>query len=308
MDCPWLCVNGFGGHIKSTRTTLIIQKKNSVEEFPLSAISNLLIAGGHTINSATIVHLIRHGAFITFFEANGTPVGIIKPFGDKTDLKIMKAQREIPRHRFATEIAKASIKSRLVAIAGMQSQTGNDLYYDGEEQFLHKSLEEIDFLIKLEEVERLNRLVADMYYEIMARCISPELCYRRRAVLHQQDPINALLSFGYSLLFGNCCIPTVGERLDPDCGVASEEPGSLINAMIEPLKASMIDVPVFMYARESLHCSDFEIFQDRCIVSDPVISTITKRFQCTIDDKKIEEQVRNFKDSMLENSDIRVQY
>ena len=130
-----------------TKCDLIIQKKNSVQELPLESVKNLLIVGGHTINSATIAHLTHHGTFVSFFESNGTPVGIIRPFGDRSDHETRKAQREISRHRFATEIARASMKSRLIAIGNQQTKTGVDLYYDGEMQFLHKSLEELDYLI-----------------------------------------------------------------------------------------------------------------------------------------------------------------
>jgi CRISPR-associated protein Cas1 len=308
VDCPWLCVSGFGAHIKSTRTTLIIQKKNSVEELPLGSVKNLLIIGGHTINSATIAHLAHNGTFVSFFESNGTPVGIIRPFGDKSDNETRKAQQGISRHRFASEMARASLKSRLVAIGNEQTKTGIDLYYEGEMQFLHKSLEEIDYLIKLDEIERLNRLVTDMYYEIMARSIPSELGYRRRTTVRQSDPVNALLSFGYSLLFGNCCIPVVGERLDPDFGITSVGPGSLIRDLIEPLKASMIDTVVFSFARESLQSSGYEICQDRCIVSDPFIAGLTRLFQTTLDDNKIVGQVTNFKEAILNNRDIRLLY
>ena len=72
-DYPWLSVSGFGVHIKSTPKTLIIQKKNSIEEYPLDSIKNLLVIGGHTISSSTIVNLVKNGAYISFFEPDWHP-------------------------------------------------------------------------------------------------------------------------------------------------------------------------------------------------------------------------------------------
>ena len=91
-EYPWLSVSGFGTHIKSTQKKLIIQKKNTVEEYPIDSIKNLLILGGHTISSSTISNLVKNGAFITFFEPDGNPIGIIRPFGDKSDTEIHRIQ------------------------------------------------------------------------------------------------------------------------------------------------------------------------------------------------------------------------
>ncbi len=112
-EYPWISVSGFGAHIKSTQKTLIIQKKNTIEEYPLDSIKNLLIIGGHTLSSSTITNLIRHGAYISFFEADGTPVGTIRPSGDQSDTEIHRLQKAIPRQRFATALAQTSVQARL---------------------------------------------------------------------------------------------------------------------------------------------------------------------------------------------------
>jgi CRISP-associated protein Cas1 len=308
LDFPWLCVNGFGTHIKSTRHKLIIQKKNTIEEYPLESVTNLMIVGGHTINSATVSHLLKNGTFISFFEPNGTPVGIIRPFGSHGDDENQKLQRETSRHRYATEIAQGSTRSRIIYITGLSGIQENNLFYEGELQFLHNSLEEMAFLVKLEEIRRLNRLLTDMYYEILSRRIPPEFEFRRRTLSPQLDPVNAMLSFGYSLLFGNCCVSVIGARLDPDLGFLNESRGSLVLDLIEPLKSRMIDAVVFDYARQFLRTSDYEREPTRCLLSDDFISKLTHLFQRSINNKKIDEQVMNLKNSLSDNAEFRVQY
>ncbi len=308
MDYPWLCVSGFGSHIKSTRDKLIIQKKNVVEEYPLESVKNLLIIGGHTINSATVSNLVKNGAFISFFEPNGKPVGIIRPFGNCDDDGNQKLQHEISRHRYATEIAEGSSRSRIIFVTGLQVPENENLFYDGELQFLHKSLEEMTYLVKLEEVRRLNRLISDMYYEILSRGISSEFDFRRRTIPPHSDPVNAMLSFGYSMLFGNCCVSVIGARLDPDLGFLNEGKGSLVMDLIEPLKSRMIDAVVFNYAREFLTPSDYERETNKCILSDEIMLKLTRLFQTSIINNKIDEQIRNLKNSLMNNQDFRVQY
>jgi len=307
-EYPWVSVNGFGAHIKSTQKHLIIQKKTGTEHYPLEKVSNLLVVGGHTINTATIAQLVRNGTFITFFEPDGTPVGTIKPYHDANREETYDCQQSIPRQRYAIAIAQASIKSRLFAIERLEEFQNTRLFYEGELEFLRKSQDEIEYLIKLDEIRRLHKLTSDMYYEIMSRNMPPELGYRRRTIRPQTDPVNAMLSFGYAMLFGNCYVAIVGARLNPDLGLMHEGKGGLVHDLIEPLKAGMVDSVVFHMARESLIASDFELTQDRCMLSDDVIKAMMKLFYTVITTEKINEQVHNFYISMENYNDIKILY
>jgi CRISPR-associated endonuclease Cas1 len=164
------------------------------------------------------------------------------------------------------------------------------------------------YLVKLEEIRRLNRLISDMYYEIISRGISQEFEFRRRTIPPQADPINAMLSFGYSMLFGNCCVSVIGARLDPDLGFLNEGKGSLVLDLIEPLKSRMVDTVVFDFAKDFLKISDYELESGRCILSDEIMLKLIRLFQISITNKKIDDQVINLKNSLDDNQDFRVQY
>ena len=305
---PWLSVSGFGSHIKSTQTKLIIQKKNGIEEYPLESVKNLLVVGGHTISSATITQLIKKGAVISFFESDGNPIGIISPFGYRNDSEIHHAQQTGSRHRYATAIAQRALKSRLFAINRLQENQNVSLFYEGESDFLYKSLDEMAYLIKLDEIRRLHRMTSDMYYEIMSRNTRPDLGFRRRTLRPQTDPINAMLSFGYAMLFGNCCVSLIGARLDPDIGLLHEGNGSLVNDIAESMKYEMIDSAVFTIARESLTSADFELTHDRCMLSDELARNLIKTFHDTINNNKIDEQVFNLSSAIRNNSEFKALY
>lgn len=308
MDYPWILVSGFGAHIKSTQKHLIVQKKNTIDEYLLDSIKNLLIIGGHSISSSTILQLVKKGVFITFFEPNGNPIGIIRPFGDRTDLEMNKIQQAIPRHRYAIILAQTAIKSRLFAIQHIQESQNIHLFYEGEQEFLHTSQDELQYLIKLEEIQRLHRLTTDMYYEIMSRNISPDFGFRRRTIRPQTDPINAMLSFGYAMLFGNCCVSVIGARLDPDVGLMHEGNGSLVQDLIDPLKTDMIDRVVFQIARESLNPSDYEQTPNRCMLSDELTQKLIRLLRDTIDNEKIDTMIYSYHHSITKNDEFRVPY
>ncbi|MEN6395830.1 MAG: CRISPR-associated endonuclease Cas1 [Methanoregula sp.] len=305
---PWLAVYGFGAHIKSTQTKLTILNKGVVEEYPLEEVKNLLIVGGHSLNTTTITHLLKNGSHISFFEPDGTPVGFIRPFGNCTDKKIQQIQEELPRHRYAMMIAQATLRSRLIAIERLQDLRGSDILYEGELQVLHNALNELEYLVKLDEIRRLSNLTTDMYYEIFSRDIPDCFNFKRRTVRPQCDPINAMLSFGYAMLYGNCCVSIIGARLDPDLGLLHEGQGALVQDLIGPFKAVMIDPVVYSIAQHSLKPEDFELTATRCMLSDALVKKLISVFKKSIDNQKIDLQVNNFLKAIQKMDDFTVMY
>jgi CRISP-associated protein Cas1 len=301
-------VNGYGAHIKSTRQNLIIQKKNTTEEYPLDSVKNLLIIGGHNISSITVNQLIKQGGFISFFESDGTPIGTIRSYQDESHPNLHELQQGIPLQRFAMSIAQGSIKSRIFAIERAEELQKSHLFYEGEIEIIHNSLDEMAYLIKLEEIRRLHRLISDMYYEIMARSLPTELGFHRRTLRPQVDPVNAMISFGYALLFGACNVSIIGARLDPDHGFLHAGKGSLVQDLIEPLKARMIDSVVFHIAKDSLRSGDYEISQDRCLLSDDLMKKMMHTFYTSNNHKKINEQVLSMLNAISNNDEFKVLY
>lgn len=307
-EFPWVSVSGFGARIKSTQRHLIIQKKDSIEQYPLESVSNLLIVGGHTINSTTISQLAKNGTYITFFDPDGTAVGTIRPYHPADAEKTTSLPQTVPRQKYAIAIAQSSIRSRLYVTERIQELQNSRLFYEGELEVLHNSLNELEYLIKLDEIRRLHKLTSDMYYEIISRGLPPDLGFRRRTLRPQLDPVNAMLSFGYAMLYGNCYVAALGARLDPDPGLMHEGRGGLIYDLVEPLKATTVDTIVLRIAKESLTGSDYELTHDRCMLSDNLIREMMKSFYVTQISDKVNQQVYNFSVSLKTGSDFKVLY
>jgi CRISP-associated protein Cas1 len=305
-EYPWISVSGFGAHIKSTPKTLIIQKKNTIEEYPVSEVKNLMIIGGHTLHTSAILSLLRHGACISFFEADGTPSGTIRPPGDRSLIASYELQKAIPRQRFATALAQTSVQARLFLLEREEELRNVRLFYEGELDFLTKSREELAFLIKIDEIRRLHRMISDMYYEIMSRSLPPDLGFRRRSMRPHLDPVNAMLSFGYAMLFGTCTVAATGMQLDPDGGLLHDGRDSLIHDLIDPLKPGMVDSVVFQIARETLRGEDYELTPGRCILSDDLIHMITGRLHTSIKTDIINRQAVNLAESIRTGSEFTV--
>ena len=305
---PWFSVAGSGTYLKATQTNLIIERKNEVLRYPLPQIKHLLIIGAHHLNTSVVIQLLKAGSGVSFFDIDSTPVGYIFPFGYVVNEEVRTAQNKIAAHRYAVLFAKSAMKARLLFLEKIAEHQPQNLFYEGELDFLHKARDEVEFLIRMEEVRRIHKLTSDMYYEILSRSIPPGLAYRRRTERPHRDPVNAMFSFGYALLHGICLRAMVGAHLDPQKGLLNEGTGSLVQDLIEPLKPRMVDTPLFALAREGIFSEDYDIGSTRCYLSDDLIRALVLALKKTIDQGAIDNQVNAFQQSILYNREFSIVY
>ena len=308
MDVPWLIVAGFGAHIKSTRNTLFVQKEGIIEEYPLESVRHLLIIGGHTLHTPVIANLVKKGARISFFEADGKPLGTIRPFNNHEEAKFLEIQKNAPNYRYAVSIARASMKSKTLLIGGLGEIAGRELFYEGELQIFSNALDELEYLIKISEIRRIERLTTDMYLRSPFPCTSPEFGFRRRTDRPYHDPVNSIIAFGYAMLFGNVMFSVTGAGLDPDTGMLNRGESSLVYDIMEPFKADMIDREAIRFIREDLHEQDYECGPARCIMSDPCMKELIRLFHQTIDQDVIDRQVATLRNSLEQKTDYLIEW
>ena len=301
QNVPWLTVSGYGAHIKSTPTQLIIQRKGEVQNHPIRSVHHLVIAGGHTIHTSAIINLLKAGGAISFLDQDSNPVAFLNPPLRHPDEEIKAIQKLAPAHRYALAIATGTIRARILRLEKLGEDSGGKIFYKGELEFLHTSYKEMEFLVKLDEVRRLFTLTGDMYYEILSRTLPPELGFRRRTRRPHQDPVNAMLSFGYAMLFSQCMRAVQGANLDPDLGMLHEGTGSFVYDLIEPLKPAMVDDAVFEIARQGLLDGDYEYGDRRCHLSEGLIERLLARLYSSVKTEEIDGMVARFRDSLISN-------
>jgi CRISPR-associated protein Cas1 len=304
VSVPWFTIAGRGTHIKATQTDLIIERKKGVERIPLSKVGHLLVVGAHNLNTSAIIQLLKAGAAVTFFDLDSTPLGYLYPYGYRADEDIKAAQARVTAHRYAVQFAKSATKARLLFLESLAERHSWNLFYEGELDFLHKAHNELEYLIRMEEIRRLHKLASDMYYEILSRQIPPGLGYRRRTERPHRDPVNAMFSFGYAVLHGICLRSVAGAHLDPDRGCLNEGAGGLVQDLIDPFKPTMVDDPLFDIAREGIPADEYDIGGTRCYLSEDLIQRIVATLQQTIRSEIIDAQVLAFRQSLLYNREF----
>lgn len=303
---PWLVVSGYGAHIKSTPRTLTIQKNGTITEYPIGEVHHLLVVGGHTIHSAVLQHMQSAGNWVSFFSADGTPVGLLRPPGDRVDEQVRTIQQHAPVHNYALGITRAALGRRLQVIGETSVVTGESPLYQGELEVLQDARQELEYLVTLDEIRRLHRLATDMYYEIMARTIPKGTGFRRRTARPYMDPVNAMLSFSYGVLSGVCAVHLAGAHLDADIGLLHHGERALVRDLTELFKPQMVDQPIFALVRQEIAASDYEIGESRCTLSDALIRRVLQQLQTSIAEAAIGRQVEVLADALVSGREFRI--
>ena len=288
-DVDWLVVHGSGAHIRSAADRLIVGQGPTVTEYALANLSHLLLQGRHTIQTATVNRLIRHGVRVTFLDPDGEPVGVVRSFGDRDDERRRRLQETMPTHAIATTMVTYAANARL----GLLGEAGAG-FFEGEIDLLQGLLAELPNLVRLQELRRVHRMVGDMYYEIIARTVPSELGFRRRTEQPHRDPVNALLSYSNGLLSGAVLSACIGARLDPSIGVLSAGERSLVRDLADCFRAEMVDRTVFALAREGIDEAGFEREAGRCRLGDGLVREATVRLRSSIDRARIDRQVQRY--------------
>ena len=304
---PWHVVSGFGAHLKATKNTLVIQKNGKKEEISLDHLDHLLLMGGHSLHTSVVNTFLRSGKAISFFEADGEPLGILRRYGDQLDEILKQAQRNAPSHSYALKIARAASISRVGVIESCEREREERLLYEGEIEIIHQNLAELENLVRVDEIRRVHRLITDMYYEILGRTVPPDLGFRRRTTRPHRDVVNSILSIGYGMLFGNVSLAVVGSGCDPNEGFLHRGKAGLIYDLAEPFKPAMIDHPALTLVREGLDPDFYEIGAERCILSDDLVGCLVRIFHDSIRQDIIDEQVLVLRNSLFGTGDFIVE-
>jgi CRISPR-associated protein Cas1 len=309
-DCsvlvPWYVVSGYGAHLKATKNALTIQKNGQKTELPLEHISHLLLMGGHSLHTSVVTAFLRSGKTISFFEADGEPLGVLRRYGTHPDQAVHAAQQAAPSHSYALKIAQAAIINRIIAIEVLEQGRPDRLMYEGELDLIRQNLVELEYLVRVDEIRRVYRLISDMYYEILGRTIPGDLGFRRRTSRPHTDVVNSILSIGYGMLFGNICVAAIGADLDPDYGFLHRGGGGLIRDLMEAFQPAMIDRPVLDLVRGGLEPDLYECGAERCLLSDQLVSGLIALFHASINQEVIDEQVIALRSSLMTNAEFRI--
>lgn len=245
------------------RRLLVSQQGECLHKLPLIHISSLMLYGNITITTPAMKRLLSSGIDVVFFsqygQYQGRLIGPFSKFGMLRQMQYALIQHEHQRLPIAQRIVASKIRNMRTILARYARRTGRDITVE---------IEQLDSLIaRAGRTQRINSLMgvegraSAIYFQTWRTFLKHDWAFDARRRRPPTDPVNVLLSYGYTLLTHAVESIVTGVGLDPYLGVLHEvnygRP-SLALDLVEEFRAVIVDAIVMrVLNNEIITAADF---------------------------------------------------
>ncbi len=211
-----------GSILRKTGDRLVVQKDDEVLlDVQCSKVDAVLIFGNVQFTTQAVHELFEHGIEMALLTRAGKLIGqLTSPFTKNIELRIAQFGK-YHDETFRLDLSKAIIKGKLNnCLAVIKSFSGNHPEKDlsGETAFIESSANNIDTAESIPSLLGIEGSAAKSYFCGFGKMMLGSLTFGGRKKHPSTDPVNALLSFGYTLIFNEISSLLDGLGFDPYLG------------------------------------------------------------------------------------------
>jgi CRISPR-associated protein Cas1 len=312
-----------GAKLKKEDKRIVIEKdENIIFEIPDFKIEKVFIFGNVQITTQAIKFLLTSGIDTSFFTVYGKFIGKLQPIESKNVFLRISQFEKYKSEEFKTEISKKIVEGKI------KNAKNSLLKYQRNhpEVDFSSHIEEIDR--NLEELKRKNSVNSIMgiegrssaiYFECFGKMILKNFSFPGRQPRNPKDPVNSLLSFGYSILTSEVFSILCATGFDPYLGfLHSVDYGrpALALDLMEEFRQPLIDRLVLEIINKEIIKEDgFKEEEDKIYLNEKSIKEFLGQYErrmlteITYEEEKmnyrklIYHQIKKFEKTILENAE-----
>ncbi len=190
-------------------------------EIPLLKIDDVVVLGEATITASAIGALMQQGVTICYLGPYGQYRGMLTPESSKHgQLRIAQYEAHIDEGK-QLKIAREFVRGKLSNMRTMLMRQNRVLMreeIEGAIQTLREALDNLDKVTEVPSLLGVEGAASAAYFAVFGLLLRKPLGFTRRLRRPPPDPVNALLSFGYSLLTQKCVAAAQAVGLDAYIG------------------------------------------------------------------------------------------
>jgi CRISPR-associated protein Cas1 len=253
-----------GAVIHKTGDRLIVRKDEQVIlDIPCCKIDAVLVFGNVQFTTQVVHELFRNGIEMALLTRTGRLVGqITSPSTKNIELRMEQFKKywdDTFRLNIAKIIVSGKISNDLNLIRNF-SYNHPEVDFSDETTGLHACLGEVPKAESLGSLMGIEGAAAKTYFGGFGKMILGEFSFEGRRKHPSPDPVNALLSFGYTMVFNEIASLLDGLGFDPYLGYFhSAEYGraSLASDLIEEFRASVDRFTLYLMNNRIFKKEDF---------------------------------------------------
>ena len=227
-----------GGHIQ-------VRKQAELErEVPLRRTDRVMVVGSCGLSSGFVNECLRRSITLVLCPSPGRPAGILQAADGVSPLRRRAQYDLVAREEIRFDLALDIVRTK---VQGQYARTRRKGSSARVRETLRDILREMD-RVEITSIDQLmgyEGAATAAYYEAFAGWIrQPGFTFSERSKRPPLDPINSLLSFGYTLLFSEGLHALLAHGLDPYPGflhALHRTHPALASDLVEPLRATVVD-------------------------------------------------------------------
>ena len=241
---------------------------------PLAPLQRIIIRGNVTVDTTLLGKIGSHGIGVIILSGRKAEPSLFLPRAHND------AARRIAQYQVATDAAKCLTLSRFIVRGKLTSQMAfltsklelrPDARYELSRalQGLGGMLEQVAEKPVVAELRGLEGASANLYFSALAALAPASLNFHNRTRRPPRDPLNAVLSLGYTLLHAEAILAAHAVGLDPYIGfyhVPAFGRESLASDLVECLRAQVDAWSLALFNGQTLRAEDFSSTQEGCFL------------------------------------------
>lgn len=241
---------------------------------PLAPLSRVFLRGDVTLSSSLLGKFGERGIGVVILSGRkGVPSMLLgRPHNDAARRLSQYALAHNPEAclRFSREVVRQKLISQAFYLAERRDalpQARYALTLVGRK--IQGALDSLDSHCSIAALRGAEGAGAAAYFDGFAELVPERLGFKRRNRRPPKDPVNALLSLGYTLLHAEAVLALHGAGLDPFIGfyhALDFGRESLACDIVEPLRVEVDRHMVRLFNDETLRAEDFSQTPDGCLL------------------------------------------
>lgn len=244
---------------KSDERIVVRKGRQTLADLPALHVKQVVVFGNVVFTSPAVDFFIRQGIDVVYLSSKGRFRGRLQPALSANGPLRQQQHLMSQNSSFCLEVSKQFVAGKLnnqLALCKRQQIPLAPFI-----QTMNKILEQSSIATSLDTLRGYEGIASSAYFQTYAALLDPAWSFTHRNKRPPKDPINALLSLGYTLLYNNvyAAINIVG--LDPDCGfyhAPKRGHATLASDLMEEWRSVIVDSLVLqMVNRKQLQPADF---------------------------------------------------
>ncbi len=261
-----LFVSGPDVTIRRVSRRLVVERDGAApQEARLRELDRVVLQGNVQVTAPAVTALLDAGVETVYLSPSGSLRGRLQPAEGKNVLVRLAQFRRYDEPEFRLRISRSIVDAKIRNTRSLVQHH----YWNHREERLQLTIDQLarrrTTLHQATSPDMLRGIEGDaarIYFAAFGGMVRSELAFNGRSRRPPRDPVNALLSFGYTLVAGELAGAAAGQGLDPYLGYFHEVDygrPSLALDLVEEFRQPVVDRLVLsLINRQVLKADHFE--------------------------------------------------